>query len=160
MSYTDGRAQQTLPGHIHHFVYRSKGQGWATYVTSTAKGQLVETYDYDCSFLSCSAHAVVRVASPTLSTEAVRILTDPEQLRKRSDDAIATFPERLSGISRPRPIDVLNNLRTYISDALHNTAKSKSIAATNKRFMICFGARGLPCKELLEYLDFKAKVWT
>ena len=154
LNYTAGR--QTLPGHIHHFVCSS---GSAKTTTSTSsKGQQVETYDYECSFLTCSAHAVVCVASPILDSDAVRLLTSSGQLRKRADEALAAFPDRLSDVPRPHPIDVLNNLRAYISDALYDTSKGKSISAINKRFMICFGIRGLPCKDLLEFLEFKPKV--
>ncbi|GES61066.1 ubiquitin carboxyl-terminal hydrolase [Aspergillus terreus] len=60
----------------------------------------------------------------------------------------------MEGIGRPQPINVLLNLRTYISNALHNSQQSKSISAINKRFMSCFGVEGMPCKDLLEFLGF------
>lgn len=155
VSYANARVQSRL-GHIHHLVYHPQRQGDGQYYT-TSKGQHVETYRYECSFLSCSVLVSVTVASPILNPGMVRILTDPEQLRKRADEAIAAYPERFSdSTSRPRPINVLENLRTYISDSL--TSKNKSISATNKRFIVSFGIRGIPCKEVLEFLEFKAKV--
>lgn len=160
-SYARGVNQhsQTLPGHIHHFVYRSGRQrGGGEEVTS--KGQIAETFHYQCSFLTCPAAVSIRIVSPVLSPEFVQILTDPEQLRKRADEAIATHPERLEGIARPLPINVLENLRAYISNALYDSPRSKSISAVNKRFMICFGVDGIPCKDLLEFLEFSTKVCT
>lgn len=118
----------------------------------------METFQYECSYLTCPVTVAVRIASPILADEWVRQLVDPDLLRQRADEAIATHPERLEGVGRPSPITVLENLRTYISNALHNSQQSKSISAINKRFMTCFGVEGRPCKDLLEFLGFSVKV--
>lgn len=93
-----------------------------------------------------------------LHPEWVQLLTDPELLLQRADEAIATHPERLEGIARPQPINVLENLRTYIINAFNPSQQGKSISAINKRFMACFGVEGKPCKDLLEFLGFSVKV--
>ncbi|KAJ5086845.1 hypothetical protein NUU61_008152 [Penicillium alfredii] len=141
--------------HIHHLVYKSGRQkGGASTVEMTGKGQVAETFHYRCSHLSCAAMVSLRVLSPVLSPQFVHLLTDPDSLRKRADEAFATHPERLEGMAPPLPINVMDNLRMYISNALHDSQPGRSIPSTNKRFMVSFGVEGAPCKELLEFLDF------
>lgn len=159
LSYANGPNQHdgNLPGHIHHLIYKSgRPSGGEDEVTS--KGQKAETFHYQCSFLTCSATVSIRVVSPILNPDFVHILTDPDRLRERADEAIAAHPERLEGVARPQPINVLENLRTYVSNALYNSPRSKAISAVNKRFMVCFGIAGEPCKDLLQFLEFRAKV--
>lgn len=154
-----GQSSQGFPDHLHHLVYKSGRQkGGASPAEVSPKGQTVETFLYECSYLTCPVTVSVRIASPILADEWVRLLVDPDLLRQRADEAIATHPERLEGVGRPSPITVLENLRTYISNALHNSQHSKSISAINKRFMTCFGVEGRPCKDLLEFLGFSVKV--
>ncbi|KAL1980380.1 hypothetical protein VTN96DRAFT_4224 [Rasamsonia emersonii] len=147
-----------LPGHIHHLVYKSGRQrvGPST-AEVTPKGQLVETFHYECSYPTCSAVVSLRMVSPVLGPEWVQLLTDQELLKKRADEAIAANPERLEGIARPLPVNVLDNLRTYIHNALHEPQRSKPISAMNKRFVVCFGVEGKACKDLLEFLEFRDK---
>lgn len=161
MNYTGGITQpsQNLSSHIHHFVYKSGRQrGGVSPIDVTPKGQVAESFHYDCSYLSCSASVSVRVLSPVLTDDWVRLLTDVDLLGTRADEAIAAHPERMEGIGRPMPITVLSNLRIYIANSLRDTQHSKSISAINKRFMACFGVEGQPCKELLEFLGFTFKV--
>jgi len=154
-----GQHSQNQPDHIHHLVYRSGRQrGGPSGEEITPKGQRAETFHYECSYLTCSAVVSLRVVSPLLDAEWVRLLTDPELLKQRTEEAIATYPDRLEGIARPLPINVLANLRTYISNALHDGQRNRSISAVNKRFVVCFGVEGKPCKDLLEFLGFRTKV--
>lgn len=158
---TPGIGSQSLPGHIHHLVYKSGRQrGGASAEEITPKGQVAETFHYDCSYLTCPAAVSVRIVSPVLHPEWVQLLTDPELLLQRADEAIQTHPERLEGIARPQPINVLENLHAYISNAFNPSQQNKSISAINKRFITCFGVEGKPCKDLLEFLGFSVKVCT
>ncbi|EYE91140.1 ubiquitin-specific protease UBP2 [Aspergillus ruber CBS 135680] len=153
-----GQSGQNLSGHIHHFVYKSGRQrGGASPVEVTPKGQVAESFHYECSYLSCSAAASIRVLSPVLADDRVRLLTDVDLLAERTDAAIAAYPERMEGIARPPPINVLANLRIYITNAIRDVQHSMSISAVNKRFMACFGVEGRPCGELLEFLGFTFK---
>jgi len=93
-----------------------------------------------------------------LNPEWTHLLTDPDLLAARTDEAMAANPERLEGIPRPLPINVLDNLRAYVYNALHDSTRSKPISAINKRFVVCFGVDGSACKELLEFLGFQAQV--
>ncbi|EAW06856.1 ubiquitin-specific protease UBP2 [Aspergillus clavatus NRRL 1] len=153
-----GQSTQGFADHIHHLVYKSGRQrNGVSPAEVTPKGQIVETFHYECSYLTCPVSVSVRIASPVLAEEWVRLLIDPEVLGRRADEAIAAQPERLEGIGRPLPITVLENLHTYIFNALHDSQRSKSISAVNKRFMTCFGVEGRPCKSLLEFLGFSVK---
>lgn len=156
-----GQLSQNQPDHIHHLVYKSGRQrGGSSVEEITPKGQRVETFHYECSYLTCSAVASLRIMSPLLSPEHVQLLTDPELLHKRADEAINAHPDRLEGIAHPQAINVLENLRTYVSNALHDRQRSKSISAVNKRFMVCFGVEGIPCQDLLRFLEFHNEVCT
>lgn len=154
-----GQSSQGYHNHIHHLVYKSGRQRSSGSVAEvTSKGQTVETFHYECSYLTCPATVSLRVVSPLLGERWVQLLTDEELLGQRADEAIALHPERLEGIARPQPINVLLNLRTYITNALHDSQQSKMISGINKRFMTCFGVEGVPCKDMLEFVGFTLKV--
>ena len=101
---------------------------------------------------------MVSVASPILNDKLVHLLTDPDLIRQRTEEATAAHRERLEGMAQPLPIDVLTNLRIYILNALQESERSKPISAVNKRFMGSFGIEGQPCKDLLEFLEFSYNV--
>ncbi|KAF7586454.1 ubiquitin-specific protease ubp2 [Aspergillus hancockii] len=161
VSSTPGIGQSTsrYSDHVHHLLYKSGNyRGGAASEQLNSKGQIIETFHYECSYLTCSVAVSVRVASPVLKDDWVRLLIDTDLLRERADEAIAAHPDRLEGVAQPQPINVLLNLRTYLANALHDSQQSKSISAINKRFMTCFGVEGKPCKELLEFLGFNFKI--
>jgi ubiquitin carboxyl-terminal hydrolase 25/28 len=144
---------------VHHLLYKSgKYSGGAAPEEFNSKGQTIEIFHYECSYLTCSVAVSVRLASPVLKDDGVRLLIDTDLLRERADEAIAAHPDRLEGVAQPQPINVLLNLRAYLGNALHDSQQSKSISAVNKRFMTCFGVEGKPCKDLLEFLGFSFKV--
>ncbi|GMG02374.1 unnamed protein product [Aspergillus oryzae] len=154
-----GQPSTRFSDHVHHLVYKSgKHRGGAAPEEVSPKGQMLEMFHYECSYLSCSVAVSLRFASPVLNDDRVRLLADPEVLRQRANEAFAAHPDRLEGVAPPTPINVLLNLRTYISNALLDSQQSKSISAVNKRFMTCFGVEGKPCKDLLEFLGFSSKV--
>ncbi|KAL2853835.1 hypothetical protein BJY01DRAFT_206505 [Aspergillus pseudoustus] len=153
-----GQPAQSLSDHIHHFVYfYGRHRGGQDLEGYTNKGQLEESFHFDCSYAACAAKVSIRVVAPLLSSDMVSLLTDPTLLQGRTDDALAADPERLEGVARPQPITVLQNLRTYVDNALRNSPQSKAISANNKRFMTSFGVDGKPCKVLLEFLGFTFK---
>lgn len=141
--------------HLHHLIYQSGRQkNGLTLPEETPKGQAAETYHYQCSYISCSATVSLRILSPILTPESIRLMTDKELLRKRAEEATAAYPESMEGMGDPQPINVLDNLRLYITNALRNPQRSKPISSVNKRFMHSFGVEGTACKELLESLEF------
>lgn len=148
-----GHATPT-PAHLHHLIYQSASP---VNGTDTSKGQRIETLYYRCSYSTCGITVSVQTLSPVLRQESLQLLTDVDVVNKRADDAIAAHPERLEGIARPQPITVIDNLRTYLRNSLFDSQRSKSISALNKRFVVCFGVGGLPCKDLLEFLEFSSQ---
>lgn len=156
-SGTVGQHGHGLFDHIHHLVCRT-GKASDTAPEVTFKGQRVESYYYECSYLACPTSVSVYIASPILNDGFVSLLTNDELLRKRTEEAVAAHPTRLEGVGKPLAIEVIRNLRTYIVNALRDHQHSKSITAVNKRFMSCFGVEGQPCKDLLEFLEFTYKV--
>jgi ubiquitin carboxyl-terminal hydrolase 25/28 len=150
-----GSFNQNVKGHLHHLVYKSGRQkNGLSLPEINQRGQFAETYHYQCSYISCSAMVSLRVLSPILSPEFVRLMTDQELLRKRAEEAIEAYPESMEGMGDPQPINVLDNLRLYLTNALRNPQRSKPIPSVNKRFMHTFGVEGAACKKLLESLDF------
>ncbi|KAB8236115.1 ubiquitin-specific protease UBP2 [Aspergillus alliaceus] len=153
-----GHPSSRFSDHVHHLVYKSGNyRGGPAPEEVSSKGQMLETFHYECSYLTCSIAVSVRFASPLLNEDRTRLLVDPKLLRERADEAFAAHPDRLEGVARPQPINVLMNLRAYVSHALLDSQQSKSISAVNKRFMTCFGVEGEPCRDLLEFLGFSTK---
>lgn len=141
--------------HMHHFVYKSgRQQGSRMAEEVTEKGQVVETYHYQCSHLSCSAMVSLRILSPLITPQFLELLSDPAVIRERAEGAIAAQPERLEGMAVPAPVTVIDNLRLYLYNALHSPERSKEISSSNKRFMLSFGLEGTACGDLLEFLGF------
>ncbi|KAJ5638100.1 hypothetical protein N7490_007979 [Penicillium lividum] len=117
-------------------------------------GQTAETFHYQCLHHSCSAVVSLRIISPLLNPEYTQLLTDPDVIKQRADEAFASQPDRLEGVAAPLPITVLDNLRLYLTNALRHSDRSKPITQGNKRFMVSFGVKGEPCRKLLEFLGF------
>jgi ubiquitin carboxyl-terminal hydrolase 25/28 len=92
--------------------------------------------------------------SPLVNAEFTQLLTDPDIIKRRADEAFASQPERLEGVAAPLPITVMDNLRLYLTNALRHGDRSKPITQVNKRFMVSFGVKGEPCRQLLEFLGF------
>ena len=146
-------------GHLHHLVYSPHLANVENPRNPFgSKGQELESYYFECSYSTCSAIVMAKFLSPLFRPHFVDILTDDEMLKKRATEALEAEPERLEGLGRPLPITVLSNLRTYIENSLHHPEKNKAITSNNKRFMTCFGVGGRPCRELLEFLEFKPNV--
>lgn len=97
----------------------------------------------------------LRSISPLLSPGFVDLLTNPVLAQKRAAEAIAANPERLEGVTHPLPITVLDNLRLYLTNAIRDPERSKPITKGNKRFIVSFGLKGEPCKDLFEFLGFE-----
>lgn len=145
------------PSQLHHIVY-SHSDNRQDSNPFRQKGQRLEAHYFRCSYPTCAAAISLKLLSPILTPHWVDLLTNTELLKVRTDAAMEAYPERLEGHSRPLPITVLTNLRTYIENALHDSQRSKSISKSNKRFVVCFGVDGQPCHELLEFLEFQPRV--
>ncbi|KAI9825184.1 MAG: hypothetical protein M1819_000589 [Sarea resinae] len=110
-----------------------------------------DAYVFKCSAPKCPAVVTVRVSPPRLAPKFVDLITNKKLISDRTDAAIREDPERFEGHSPPPPIQVLSDLKQYMSDS-KNQPDIKRVAAQNKRFMKSLGE---PCRELLEYLGFR-----
>lgn len=146
---------QSKTDHLHLLVYKSGRQkNGFSLPEVNQRGQMAETYHYQCSYSSCSAMVSLRIISPILTPEYIHLMTDKELLLQRAKEARAAYPESMEGMGEPQPINVLDNMRLYVTNALRNPQRSKPISSVNKRFMHSFGVEGAACKVLLEFLDF------
>ncbi|KAF3490497.1 ubiquitin-specific protease [Arthroderma uncinatum] len=142
-------------GSLHHLTYSHKESTDRLRNSFQTKGQPLEVYVYTCAHTGCSASVHLKLSAPLLTPDWVDLLTNEDTLKQRVDDALALEPERLEGIGRPLPLTVLTHLKTYIDNALHDEQRNRSINLANKKFTVCFGSGGEPCKPLFEYLGFK-----
>lgn len=140
---------------LHHLVHVDSLQPRRETAASRNREDWRETHIFECSSVVCPARVTVRLKLPMLNDEAVRLLTDHETLKLRQDNAFEKEGDRLQGIPRVRPIDVLNDLRIYIKNSW---TKRSNITLNNRRFMTRFGLSGLPCRNLLEFVGFTYKV--
>ncbi|KAL9108363.1 MAG: hypothetical protein Q9227_006823 [Pyrenula ochraceoflavens] len=69
--------------------------------------------------------------------------SNPDHLKKRQDAVFASEGERLQGVPRAQPVDVMNDLRIYLKNCW---TRRSIIKHNNKRFMTRFGLNGTPCK--------------
>ncbi|KAJ5109239.1 hypothetical protein N7456_005914 [Penicillium angulare] len=154
-SNTVGPSANRVAWHIHHLIYQSGRDRNSWELPETMEtGQTAETFHYRCSHERCPVTVSLRIMSPIINPELASLLTDADVIQSRAQEAIASQPERLEGVAIPLPITVLDNLRLYLTNALHHPELRKSITQGNKRFMVSFGVRGEPCRELLEFMGF------
>lgn len=139
---------------LHHLQYvRTKRR------TESDKEKINEKYDnfkeihtFACSNPACPAVVDIRISPPRLNKEHLASLWDPAKVFKRGQKAINDQPERYHDRRPISPLEVLNLLRTYLSDALNKyPAEKKRITVRNKRFLLAFSDE---CDDIFEYLEF------
>ncbi|KAI9651675.1 MAG: ubiquitin-specific protease ubp2 [Trizodia sp. TS-e1964] len=101
------------------------------------------------------------ISPPRLTPTHVRLLTDKDMIKRRTEAAQENEPERFKGTpyDSPDPAICLGNLQQYITDAL-KARESFPFKNLNKRFMTSLGD---DCHDLLKYLNFERPnedVWT
>ena len=141
---------------LHHFVHSPWREKRNASVLGNAEPHF-ETYAFECSSPSCSAVVFVKLRSPVLSDDHVRLLTDRALLNQRAEEVIDSEPARFEGYKKPTPVDVISDLITYLKNSV-DQQESKIIKADNKRFILRFGLDGQACKEMLSFLGFKYEV--
>ena len=147
---------QTRP--LHHFVHLPEV---STQISKAPNGSYsrvgpnwVDVQRFQCSSPPCSAQLSVQIKPCRLIPEWVDLLTATQLIRVRAEKAISEEPERFEGIAVPSPTEILSNLCTYISNAMHNDDRRK-ILGNNKKWRLCLGE---PCADLLQYLGFTRDV--
>ncbi|ETN37308.1 uncharacterized protein HMPREF1541_08299 [Cyphellophora europaea CBS 101466] len=162
IDYSDGWQPSPCPNTenpLHHFVRAQWKEAAARRVWEERMlGSPAEITVFQCSAKGCSARLTVRYTPPVLQDDVVHTLTDREILRQRSEAAFKANEGNTQGMKQPTIIDVLSDLRVYISNAWNKGQARRAINMTNKRFMVRFGPNGDACKEVLETLRFQRDV--
>ncbi|TAQ87337.1 hypothetical protein B7494_g4308 [Chlorociboria aeruginascens] len=117
---------------------------------------LLEAHQFACSAVQCPVTVEIKISPPRLYKEVVSLLTDPAKVDARGRRAISLEPERYKGRDPYRPVQVLLNLRKYLTDAkagAQDPSQNKRIAARNKGFVLAFADE---FNGFFEYLDFKS----
>jgi len=156
LDYTgDSMGATPCPGDgypLHHFRYSSRlSQPGPKVEKPDRRKRWVDRRVFKCSAPSCPAVLTVDCIPPRLSDDDVYLLTDKAKIQARVDKAKASEPER-SSFPNPDVFKVLQDLSTYISDAVHDT---RPVNARNKHFRTSLGD---DCGDLLEYLGFQYDV--
>lgn len=142
---------------LHHFVYLSNAfNGKRAIKDGFNSGPWVDIQHFQCSSLSCSARLVTRFRPPRLTSEWTALLTNRSIINERARKVMEDDPARFEGHAIPPPIQVLTNLRTYVSNAM-DSPDSRRIVGNNKKWLLSFGE---PCADLLEYLGFTREART
>ena len=145
------------PRPLHHFTHQShlsKPRRYGILVPDSDTGfSWVDEQHFQCS--ACSARLVVWFKPPRLIPDWVKQLTDKFMIKARAERAMATEPKRFEGHAVPLPVNVLYNLRVYISNAVETPGKSRKIPGHNKQFLLSLGES---CFDLLEYVGFTREV--
>jgi len=140
---------------LHHFVHSPWREGVArndSFLTGAeTRGEILA---FECSSPTCSATVFVRLRTPVLSDEHVRLMTDRALLNLRAEEVIGLEPARFEGHKKPTPVDVLSDLRSYLKNSFEHQ-EPRPIKADNKRFSLRFGIDGQACKDVLDFLGFK-----
>lgn len=133
---------------LHHFVFQRP------YLKGQSISKLPHDYTFRCTAEQCPATARIRIRPPRLTDADIALLTDTKILEGRYQAAVRVDPQRV-GLRSARPVDVLNNLRSYLGDCLDTSGERKRIAMRNKRFLVSFGQ---DCDHLLRRLGFSEQV--
>ena len=144
---------------LHHFIHQphlSKPRQYGILAPDPDTGfQWVDEQHFQCSTAECSARLVIWFKPPRLVPDWVKQLTDKFMIKTRAERVMAEDPKRFEGHAVPLPIVVLNNLRTYIWNAVQTPEKSRKIPGHNKQFSLSLGES---CTDLLEYVGFTREV--
>lgn len=106
---------------------------------------------FQCSSETCGVKIYVSFSPARLLQKWINQLTNREAIADRHQRIIRDSPSRFEGYGVPTGMDVLSNLREYLTNALA-TNEQKVLRRANKRFMLSFGD---DFEELFKYLGFE-----
>ncbi|KAF2267677.1 cysteine proteinase [Lojkania enalia] len=132
---------------VHHFIYQEDN-----YPQRDPFGNqnVPRSYRFLCSAPSCPVELKIRLLPPRFSEQDITILTNKMHLRRRLETARQLGGDRADA-HMARPVDALDFLNTYLTDAL-NPQKGKSrIPLLNRKFLKTFGK---DCDKILRSLGF------
>jgi ubiquitin carboxyl-terminal hydrolase 25/28 len=142
------------PMHHLHLVETS-GQ-LAGPITSKPQELPYEEYRFVCSGSHCPVSVEIRITPPRLSKKLLALFLDVNLLQARGEKVISQDPNRYQGLVPLKPIQVLANIRTFLTDAKAQSLKTdeppKRLAKRNKKYVLAFENE---CDALFLYLGFK-----
>lgn len=113
----------------------------------------LEYHRWTCSAPFCPLVLEIKISPPRLHDSILSLILSPERVLARGKKVVAEEPLRYAGLGPLTVLQILSNLRTYLSDAkaARDQSELKRIAARNKKFVLAFADE---CDSLLQYLDF------
>jgi ubiquitin carboxyl-terminal hydrolase 25/28 len=119
----------------------------------TKYNNFIECHQWVCSGAACPLTLEIKISPPRLDNKLISLITSPARVQARGKRVIAEDPDRYGGSAPLTVLQVLSNLRTYLSDAKEAKDKSelRRIATRNKKFMLAFAD---DCDNLFNHLDF------
>lgn len=139
---------------LHHFVHQpdqSQPQQ-ISYPVPVDGFAWVDTQVFQCSSRNCHAKLTIKFKPPRIIPFWVKQLTDQETIKYRAEKVIASDSARFEGHSVPQPIEVLNNMKGYLHNAMYVPEKAgKKIVKGNKKWMLNLGDS---CADMLVYIGF------
>jgi ubiquitin carboxyl-terminal hydrolase 25/28 len=122
--------------------------------TKDKYNMFLEAHRFACTAVACPVIVEAKIIPPRIPKEMLDLVTDRQRVVARGEKVIQAEPERFKGYRPLLPIQVLDNLRTYLQHAKIEKEKKK-IDARNKRFTLALGD---DCEGLVKHLDF-LPVW-
>lgn len=141
------------PLHDLHLVESIYPRDSPTKFTLDKYTNFLEYHRWTCSAPFCPLILEIKISPPRLYTAILSLIISPEKVLARGKKVVAEDPVRYTGLGPLTVLQILVNLRTYLSDARAARDKTdlKRIAARNKKFVLAFADE---CDDLLHYLDF------
>ncbi|KAI9840285.1 MAG: ubiquitin-specific protease ubp2 [Thelocarpon superellum] len=137
---------------LHHFRHLPPASRAPTPPEQAGRtAQETESHRFECSSPSCPAVLTIFVKPPRLTSAFVSLLTDQAMIKARVQPVLDAAPERFRGYGIPDGVEVLSNVKQYLTDAMRDST-GRRVNASNKRFLTSLGD---PCREILEYLGFR-----
>ena len=150
MSGLDAQPCQKSDGEypLHHFVFLSPKEAAPTNGLGSAHS--FREYKFQCSAPRCPLLLTISMRPPRLTDHHISLLTNKAILRRRLEAAKALAGERTDSVVA-RPIEALDFLRTYLTDALNPQKGKTRIPLLNRKFLKTFGQ---DCDEIFHKLGF------
>lgn len=146
-------SDEANPMHHLHIVESIYARDNTTKYGLDKYNMFIEYHRWVCSAPFCPLVLEIQIFPPRLHDAVLSLILSPERVLARGKKIVAEDPVRYAGLGPLTVLQILSNLRTYLSDAKAARDKSelKRIAARNKKFVLAFADE---CDNLLHYLDF------
>ncbi|KAF2011767.1 cysteine proteinase [Aaosphaeria arxii CBS 175.79] len=136
---------------LHHFVFRTEDTDSDN---AFGSAQVPRVFHFQCSGPQCPVALQIRMRPPRFNDEHISLMTNSARLRQRLETAKQLAGERADA-NMARPVDALDFLTTYLTDALKPQPGKGRIPLLNRKFLKTFGK---DCDNILTGLGFSHAV--